>query len=386
MVKDVMQIEKTQFCFPTNIRFGSGVIQELGGHLRERQLCRPLIVTDPNLAELPLIENIRHLLQSEACATELFCEIDKNPKKNNVTKGVRCYQDSHCDVIIGIGGGASMDVSRAIALKVNHPQDLFDFDDAQGGERYIVNDIPYLICVPTTSGTGSEVGRSAVISDDYTHAKKILYSPRLMAKQVFADPELTLDLPPFITATTGMDAFTHNLEAYLAKGFHPLCDGIALEAMRLINEALVVAVQKPDLESRTKMMVAALMGAVAFQKGLGVVHSTAHALSTFKDIHHGLANALMLPACLAFNADTVPIRLKTVAQVLQLRVQSADGVIKRVMDLNKAIHIPNSLASQGIEEKDITQLSNLAYQDVCHQCNPKSVTLADFQHIFKHAL
>jgi alcohol dehydrogenase class IV len=203
-----------------------------------------------------------------------------------VYKGTDVYDNTKRDSIIGIGGGAALDVARAIVLRVNHREDLFKYDDLIGGDVYITNEVPHFITIPTTAGTGSEVGRSAIISDDETHQKKILFSPKLLAKIVFADPLLTMELPPFMTAATGMDALTHNMEAYLAKMPHPLCEGIALEGIFLINQSLEKAVNKPDLESKSKMLIASLMGAVAFQKGLGVVHSLAHPLSSLLDTHH----------------------------------------------------------------------------------------------------
>jgi alcohol dehydrogenase class IV len=226
-------------------------------------------------------------IASRGISVEVFSGIHKNPVKSDVLEGGDIYKWFQRDSIIGLGGGAAMDVARAIALRINHHRDLFDYDDLIGGDIYVTEDVPYFITVPTTSGTGSEVGRSAIISEDESHRKRILFSPKLLAKIVFADPMLTLGLPPFITAATGMDALTHNLEAYLAKGFHPLCDGIALEGISLINESIKDAVNKPDLGSRSKMMIASLMGAVAFQKGLGVVHSLAHPMSSLLDTHHG---------------------------------------------------------------------------------------------------
>ncbi|HEX4374760.1 MAG TPA: iron-containing alcohol dehydrogenase, partial [Puia sp.] len=262
-----------QYNFPTIIRFGAGAIKELPEHLKANGLVQPLIVTDPVVKQLGFFKEIIESLSARSISAETFSDIHKNPVKSDVIKGGEIFKTTNRDSIIGIGGGAAMDVARAIALRINHHRDLFDYDDLIGGDKYVTEDVPYFITVPTTSGTGSEVGRSAIISEDDTHRKRILFSPKLLAKIVFADPLLTMDLPPFVTAATGMDALTHNMEAFLAKGFHPLADGIALEGIHLINESIVDAVNKPDLESRSKMMIASLMGAVAFQKGLGVVHS-----------------------------------------------------------------------------------------------------------------
>ncbi len=232
---------------------------------------------------LGFFREIKENLVSAGISVEVFSEIHKNPVKSDVLRGGEAFIHADRDCIIGIGGGAAMDVARAIALRVHHHRDLFDYDDLIGGDQYVTGEVPYFITIPTTSGTGSEVGRSAIISEDDTHRKRILFSPKLLARIVFADPLLTMDLPAAVTAATGMDALTHNLEAFLAKGFHPLCDGIALEGIALINDSIMTAVRSPDLASRSKMMIASLMGAVAFQKGLGVVHSLAHPLSSLLD-------------------------------------------------------------------------------------------------------
>jgi len=372
--------------FPTRIRFGAGVIDELGEFVKSKNLSRPLIVTDPGLAELPFIKKMSDDLKRVGVEPDLYHGIHKNPVKEDVMGGVTVFQKTFRDSLIGIGGGASLDVARAIALKMNHPGDLFDYEDSKGGEVKIVHEIPFFITIPTTSGTGSEVGRSTVISDDVTHQKKILFSPKLMAKAVFADPLLTMNLPPRVTAATGMDALTHHIEAYLSKGFHPICDGIALEGIRLISKNLERAVHQPDLESRSAMMIAALMGGIAFQKGLGVVHSTAHPLSTLFDFHHGTANAMMIPHGIAFNADVSEERLVTIAKVLELKKTSAQAVVEYLKNLVHQIGLPTNLSSQGVTEAAIAKLSQLALEDVCHACNPKPVLLKDFQKIYRAAL
>lgn len=378
--------EKFTYNFPTRIRFGKDVIRELASYLKEQGLARPLIVTDPVLAGLPFFGGIIDDLMSQGLQSSVYQGIHKNPVKSDVLGGVEHFQKTSRDSLVGLGGGAAIDVARAIALKVNHPGDLFDYEDSKGGESRIRGEIPHFVTVPTTAGTGSEVGRSTVISDDLTHQKKILFSPRLMAKTVFADPMLTMSLPPMVTAATGMDALTHHMEAYLSKGFHPLCDGIALEGIRLISENLEKAVKRPDLESRAKMMMAALMGGVAFQKGLGVVHSTAHPLSTLFDFHHGTANAVMISHGIRFNADVAKDRLVTIAKVLELEETTPEGVVRYLKDLVGSIGLPTSLSSQGVKESDIDKLSELALEDVCHACNPKPVTREDFKNIYRAAL
>ena len=372
--------------FPTIVRFGAGVIEELGPHLLEQGLNSPQIVTDPGLASLPMFTEILDQLTKFGLKPEVFSGIDKNPVKKNVLDGVEHFKSTARDSIVGLGGGASMDVARAIALKANHDRDLFDFDDALGGEKYVTENIPYFITVPTTSGTGSEVGRSTVISEDESHQKRVLFSPRLMPPRVFADPALTLGLPPHVTAAVGMDALTHNLEAFFSKGFSPLCDGVAIEGIRLVHESLVEATHNSNLENRSMMMMAALMGATAFQKGLGVVHSTAHPLSTLFDTHHGLANAVMLPYGVKFNSDVVGDKMKYLCGVLDLGEKSEKAFVDYIVDLKKKLNMPMSLAEIGVGADRIDNLADLGLKDVCHLCNPKSVSLDDFKSIYKNAI
>ena len=332
-----------QYNFPTTIRFGAGSSKELGDYLVKNNLLKPLIVTDATVAQLDFFKEIINDLKKKNISAEVFYDIHKNPVKSDVYKGTDVYDDTNRDSIIGIGGGAALDVARAIVLRVNHREDLFKYDDLIGGDVYVTNDVPHFITIPTTAGTGSEVGRSAIIADDETHQKKILFSPKLLAKIVFADPLLTMELPPFITAATGMDALTHNMEAYLAKMPHPLCEGIALEGISLISQSLEKAVNNPDLESRSKMLIASLMGAVAFQKGLGVVHSLAHPLSSLLDTHHGLANAVNIPYGMEFNIEGFEDKFKRIARTLELKEENGEAVVKYLFDLNSKINIPHKL-------------------------------------------
>src|SRR6186997_589505 len=236
-----------QYNFPTTIRFGAGASKELGDYLLKNNLSRPLIVTDPTVSQLDFFKLIINDLKKKNISTEVFYDIHKNPVKSDVYKGTDVFDNTKRDSIIGIGGGAALDVARAVVLRINHREDLFKYDDLIGGDIYVTNDVPHFITIPTTAGTGSEVGRSAIIADDETHQKKILFSPKLLAKIVFADPLLTMELPAFITGATGMDALTHNMEAFLAKNFHPICDGIALEGIALIKDSIVQATKSPDI-------------------------------------------------------------------------------------------------------------------------------------------
>ncbi|AMP98354.1 Alcohol dehydrogenase [Pedobacter cryoconitis] len=375
-----------QYNFPTIIRFGAGAIKELPAYLQQNGLKRPMIVTDPIIASLPFFKAIVNDLQANQLSVEVFSEIHKNPVKSDVYKGTEVWDNTSRDSIIGIGGGAALDVSRAIVLRVNHREDLFKYDDLIGGDVYVTNEVPHFIAVPTTAGTGSEVGRSAIIADDVTHQKKILFSPKLMAKIVFADPVLTMDLPPFITAATGMDALTHNLEAFLAKNPHPLCDGIALEGIYLIKDSIERATNYPDLESRSKMLMASMMGAIAFQKGLGVVHSLAHPLSSLLDTHHGLANAVNLPYGMEFNIVGFEDRFRRIARTLELKEETGAAVVRYLAELNSRVHIPQRLNEIGVKPEHIETLADLALADFAHPNNPKPVSREDFKQLYLKAL
>ena len=381
---DIKQVYS--FNFPTPIRFGAGVIKELGPYLKDNNLSSPLLVTDPNVAELKFFKEIKKDLEQQGLNSEIYKEIHKNPIKSDVLHGGDIYHETKRDCIIGIGGGVALDVARAIVLRVNHKRDLFDYDDLIGGDKYVNKDVPHFIAVPTTSGTGSEVGRSAIISEDNTKKKRILFSPKLLARIVFADPLLTMELPSFITAATGMDALTHNMEAYLAKGFHPMCDGIALEGISLISESLISATKKPDVKSRAKMLLASLMGAVAFQKGLGIVHSLAHPMSSLLDTHHGLANAVNLPYGMEFNYKGFENRFYKMGVALGLGSNSAAKVIPYLFELNNELGLPTRLRDIGVEESHVETLSQMAIEDFCHPSNPKPLAKADFEEIYRKAL
>jgi len=375
-----------QYNFPTTIRFGAGAVSELGDYLLKSNLTRPLIVTDSTVAQLGFFKSIVSDLQKKNLSAEVFHDIHKNPVKSDVYKGTDVFDQTKRDSIVGIGGGAALDVARAIVLRVNHRDDLFKYDDLIGGDVYVTNDVPHFITIPTTAGTGSEVGRSAIIADDITHQKKILFSPKLLAKIVFADPMLTMELPAFITAATGMDALTHNMEAYLAKMPHPLCEGIALEGISLISQSLEKATNKPDIESRSKMLIASLMGAIAFQKGLGVVHSLAHPLSSLLDTHHGLANAVNIPYGMEFNIKGFENKFNRIARTLELKDETGEAVVKYLFDLNSKINIPHKLREIGVKQEHVETLADLAIADFAHPNNPKPVSREDFKQLYQMAL
>jgi alcohol dehydrogenase class IV len=375
-----------QYNFPTTIRFGAGSSNELADYLLTNNLTRPLLVTDPTIAELGFFKTIVNNLKNKNISVIVFSDIHKNPVKSDVYKGTEAFDSGERDAIVGIGGGAALDVARAIVLRVHHREDLFKYDDLIGGDVYVTNEVPHFVTLPTTAGTGSEVGRSAIISDDTTHQKKILFSQKLLAKIVFADPLLTMDLPPFVTAATGMDALTHNMEAYLAKMPHPICEGIALEGISLVSQSLEKAVNRPDLQSRSRMLMASMMGAIAFQKGLGVVHSLAHPLSSLLDTHHGLANALNLPYGMKFNSSGFEDRFRKIARTLELREETGAAVVQYLFELNSKINIPHRLRDIGVKPEHIEPLADLAIADFAHPNNPKPVSREDFRNLYREAL
>ncbi|MEM7658037.1 MAG: iron-containing alcohol dehydrogenase [Bacteroidota bacterium] len=376
---------KHTFNFPTPIRFGAGVVHELAAYLKGQGLTRPLLSTDPNVAKLEFFASIRQELEAAGLSVEVFSDIQANPVKSDVLRGGDVYTETQRDCIVGIGGGAAMDVARSIGLRIFHRRDLFDYDDLIGGDKYVTEEVPPMVMIPTTSGTGSEVGRSAIISEDESKKKRILFAPKLMAQQVFADPELTYGLPPHITAATGMDALTHNMEAFLAKNYHPMADGLALEGIRLIVGAIESATHDPTSQSRADMLLGSLIGAVAFQKGLGVVHSLAHPLSTLLDMHHGLANAINLPYGMKFNLPGLEDRFERMARAMQLAQANGTAVIERLFSLNQSLHIPLKLREAGVKEEHLDPLADLAIQDFAHPNNPKPVSRDDFRRLYQEA-
>ena len=374
-----------RFAFPTDITFGVGARHLLVDHLRSRGLTRPLVVTDPGISALAVFTDLMANLAAGGHDPIVFDGVGGNPVASQVVAGAEVFRGHQADAVVGIGGGAALDVAKAVALMATHDGELFDYADGLPDARTI-GAVPYLVALPTTAGTGSEVGRSAVISDDVTHVKQIIYSPNLLARTVLADPELTLDLPASITAATGIDALTHNIEAYLARDYHPICDGIALEGLRIGAANLARAVAHPhDLEARGAMLMCSMMGAIAFQKGLGLVHSTAHALGTVADMHHGLANAVMIDHALAFNVESVPRRFDVMAQTVGIDDQSPAGFLRWLADLKAEIEVPRSLVDTTVEPAQLERLVDVAIEDTCHLNNPRPVTRDDFERIFVEA-
>ena len=374
----------TRFAFPTTIHFGAGARKLVAGHLRELGLGRPLIVTDKGLGTLPILHDFAESL--DGLDVKVYAGVFGNPVKKQVDDGAAAFREHRADCVIGFGGGAALDVAKAVALMAVHEGSILEYAWDHPQVRPIVKALPHFVALPTTSGTGSEVGRSAVISDDATHVKKVVFNPALLAKVVFADPELTLDLPAHVTAATGMDALTHNVESYLSPAYHPLCDGIALEGARIAAHAIERAVSHPrDLQARADMMMSSMMGAIAFQKDLGAVHSCAHALGTVVDMHHGLANGIMIDHVMRFNIDVAGKKMAELARVCGAG-ETAESLVTWLAALKGRIGIPARLGEKGVTQDHVARLVAIAVDDICHQTNAKPCSKADFERIFAAAL
>ena len=372
------------FSFPTPIRFGAGARKEVARHLKDRGISRPLIVTDKALAALPVLAEFKSHLAGLDVA--VFGGVFGNPTASQVMAGAKAFRDHQADAVIGFGGGAALDVAKVVGLAATHEGDILEYAWDHPRVRAIGNDLPYFVALPTTSGTGSEVGRSSVISEDETHLKRIIFSPKVLAKCVFADPELTLALPAHVTAATGIDALTHNIESYLSPAYHPLCDGIALEGTRIAARSLEKAVKQPsDIAARSDMMMASMMGAIAFQKDLGAVHSCAHALGAVCDLHHGLANALMIDTVLAWNQEAVPAKFDELAHVCGVS-GGGDQFVPWLRALKARIGITGKLGDHGVKREHLPRLVEIAVADICHQTNPRPVKPEDFQRLFESAM
>jgi 4-hydroxybutyrate dehydrogenase len=378
--------------FPNRIIFGAGAIGQLAGKTSGLGIHRPLVVTDRGVAASGMLDRIAGMLRGADIEPAVFDGVEGNPTEASVFPGLEVHREQHCDGIIALGGGSAMDAAKVIRLAVTHHDALETYDDLRDGGDKISSNLPAMIAIPTTSGTGSEVGRSAVITLKATGRKTVIFSPYLIPSLAIADPELTFDLPPRLTAATGMDAMTHNLEAYLAIGYHPMCDAIALQGVTIVNRHLRAAVRDgKNLEARTGMMAAAIMGAVAFQKGLGTVHSLAHPLSTVAGMHHGLTNAILLPHVMRFNLPVVAERLGDLAVALGVDTRgmmsdaAARAAISAIEQLNADIQIPPRLRDAGVREEMIAQMVPLAMEDGCRLLNPRPTSSEDMEMLYRAA-
>ncbi len=374
--------------YPTAMWFGNGRIAELPVACEQLGIDRPLLVTDRGLASVPFVQDALAVLESADLAATLFSDVQGNPTGSNVAAGVTAYRDGGHDGVIALGGGSAMDVAKSIALVANQQHDLWDFEDVgDNWQQADANAIAPIIAVPTTAGTGSEVGRAGVILNEETHSKKIIFHPRMLPAIVISDPELTVGLPPDITAWTGVDALVHAVEAYCAPGYHPMADGIAIEAIRLISEALPRAVANgTDLEARGNMLVAASMGATAFQKGLGCIHSIAHTLGALYDIHHGLLNAILLPYGLHMNREVIDQRMDHLCRVLDLPGQGTRGFIDYTLNLREDLGIPHTLTHFDLDLARAREIGELALADPSTSSNARPVTAQELEQCFLAAV
>ncbi|MEJ2553160.1 MAG: iron-containing alcohol dehydrogenase [Gammaproteobacteria bacterium] len=374
--------------YPTSVRFGAGRGKELPEICRHLNMYKPLLVTDAGLVKQPFLAEVIKLNLAAGVPTAVFSDVKSNPTGANVEAGINVYRQGGHDGVIALGGGSALDAGKAIALMVGQKRPLWDFEDVGDNWRRVeTTGMATTIAIPTTAGTGSEVGRASVIVDESCRQKKIIFHPDMLPAVVIADPALTQGLPPAITAATGMDAFVHNLEAYCALGYHPMADGIALEGMRLIKEWLPVAFSRgDDLVARSHMLVASSMGATAFQKGLGAVHALAHPLGALFDKHHGLLNAILLPYVLIRNKPVIEAKLAHVAHCLELSDPSFSGFMSWILEFRTLLNIPADLKAIGISAEKSASIGKMAALDPSAPGNPISFTPEQYADIFVNAV
>jgi alcohol dehydrogenase class IV len=370
--------------YPTAVRFGVGRIAELADACKSAGMKKPLLVTDPGLAKLPMVQDALASVKAAGLGAALFSDIRSNPVAKNVDDGLKVYHGGGHDGVIAFGGGSALDCAKTIAFMSGQKRPMWDFEDiGDWWTRADPNGIAPVIAVPTTSGTGSEVGRASVITNEETHTKKVIFHPKMMPVIVIADPALTVGLPAHVTAATGMDALAHNLEAYLAPGYHPLAEGIGVEGVRLVKEWLPVAVKDgKNLVARAHMMAAAAMGATAFQKGLGAIHALSHPVGAVYDTHHGLTNAVVMPYVLLFNRQAIEPKLIRLAAWLELRSPSFTSVLDWVLALRKEIGIPHTLKDLGVGTDKLDLLSEMAAVDPTAGGNPIPIGVPELRKMF----
>ncbi|MCL6269152.1 iron-containing alcohol dehydrogenase [Sansalvadorimonas sp. 2012CJ34-2] len=374
--------------YPTSVRSGIDRIHELADACKELGISSPLLVTDPGLAQLPLVEKAVELCMNTDLNCKLFTDIKGNPTGKNISDGVAAYKTGHHDGIIALGGGSALDAGKAIALMAGQSRSLWSFEDV--GDNWLQADadaIAPIVAIPTTAGTGSEVGRASVITDEENQLKRIIFHPKMLPGIVILDARLTSSLPAKITAATGMDALSHNLEAFCSPFYHPMAQGIALEGIRLVKEYLPRAVANgSDLEARSQMIVASSMGATAFQKGLGGMHALAHPLGALYDAHHGLLNAVLMPYVLKANREAIETDITRLAKYLLLEDCSFDGFLNWILNLRREIGIPNSLGEIGIDEEQLEKVGLMATEDPSASGNPITFIADQYTTICRKAI
>lgn len=366
---------QANWSYPTAIRFGNGRLSELAEACAAAKVSRPLLVTDRGLADMEITARAMKVLKANGLEPGLFAQVDSNPNETNLNAGLLAYRDGGFDGVVAFGGGSGLDLGKLVAFMAGQTRPVWEFEDVgDWWTRADADVIAPIVAVPTTAGTGSEVGRASVLTNSETHEKKIIFHPKVLPSVVICDPELTVGMPPAITAGTGMDAFAHCLEAYCSPHFHPFSQGIALEGMRLVKDYLRRAYETPsDLEARGQMMAAASMGAIAFQKGLGAIHAISHPIGSVHNTHHGTTNAVVMEEVLRFNRAAIEAKIADVAGYLGL-AGGLDGVLDLVNALNKALHIPKNLAKLGVVDPDLDRLVEMALRDPSVGGNPVEMT------------
>ncbi|MDH3218436.1 MAG: iron-containing alcohol dehydrogenase [Gammaproteobacteria bacterium] len=373
--------------YPTAIRFGSGRIREIADACSTAGMHKPLLVTDRGLASLPITTNTLALLEQAGLGKAIFAEVDPNPNEKNLEAGLKAYRDGGHDGVVAFGGGSGLDLGKVIAFMCGQSRPVWDFEDVgDWWTRADADKIAPIVAVPTTAGTGSEVGRAGVLSNSVTHEKKIIFHPKILAAVVICDPELTVGMPAAITAGTGMDAFAHCLEAYCSPHYHPMSQGIAVEGMRLVKEYLPRAyADGGDLEARAHMMSAAAMGATAFQKGLGAIHALSHPIGAYYNSHHGTTNAVVMAPVLKFNRDAIETRIQALAAYLGID-GGFDGFYDFVVELNRSLGIPANLTELGVIDPDLDWLVDSALKDPSVGGNPVAMNAQNTRALFEACL
>ena len=374
--------------YPTAVRFGLGRASEIGAACQELGMKKPLLVTDPGLAALPMIADAVQSCKAAGLECAVFSNVKPNPIGENVEEGVSVYRAGGHDGVIAFGGGSGLDAAKAIALMVGQTGTVFDYEDVGDNWTHVKPEgVAPIVAVPTTSGTGSEVGRASVITDATNHVKKIIFHPKMLPSIVIGDPALTVGLPAHITAATGMDALSHNLEAYCSPFFHPMAEGIAVEGIRLVKEYLPAAVTDgSDLMARSQMMISSTMGATAFQRGLGGMHALAHPLGALYDAHHGMLNAILMPYVLIRNKSVIEERIARLAAYVGLADASFDGFLAWVLDLRKELNIPNDLGALNIDDEKADLVGKMAVEDPSSGGNPITLSAEEYTEVFLNAV
>ncbi|MHA1189285.1 MAG: iron-containing alcohol dehydrogenase [Alphaproteobacteria bacterium] len=381
-----MTAPTANWSFPTAIRFGPGRISELAAACRESGIEKPLLVTDAGLAPLPITVSALEALRAAGLDAGLFSDVQPNPVDSDLTKGIAAYKAGGHDGVVAFGGGSGLDTGKLIAFMAGQTRPVWDFEDI--GDWWTRADpagIAPIVAVPTTAGTGSEVGRAGVITNEQTHTKKIVFHPLMMPKIVICDPELTVGMPPAITAGTGMDALAHCLEAWCAPGYHPMAEGIAVEGMRLVLGNLATAFENgSDLDARANMMSAAAMGAVAFQKGLGAIHSLSHPVGSLYGTHHGMTNAVFMPYVLAFNRPVIADRIARLNGALGIH-GGFDSFLDTIVKLRERLSVPHTLGGLGVNDNQIDRIAEMAVVDPTAGGNPRPFTVDEAKAMLRNA-